>query len=148
MRYVILVRHGVYFDVNLHPKGRDQITDLAWPLRNYTTDGQSLILASPLARTVQSAEILAKLLRVPFDTHEVLQSCEGRKKNLDTLHAVVKTLASMETLILVTHGDYCNEYPVYFMKKEFGIQCFEQEVSLGQACVVDCERKVRIPIRD
>ena len=152
MKKLVIVRHGDYgFDDSLSTKGKAQMKRLAENLRPELDGRKTIILFSTAPRGEQSARILGAELEITAcEPHEVLWS---DRENARSPHPA-KTLALIRSkkeqygiVILVTHYEYAEEFPMYFSQFEFDGLLFPcVEIKKGEAWVIDCGSRTRVRV--
>lgn len=153
MRHLIIVRHGDYGnDHHLDGLGRRQINNLAELLQGFTRDMHVRILTSTADRARESAEILlytlgVRALSITSKEHEILWSERSRPEDLAGTLALVQTQAtSAEVLILVTHREYVESFPGYFLREVLGVDQPSRLIEKGEAWVIDCKAETLVHI--
>ncbi|MBQ7907982.1 MAG: histidine phosphatase family protein [Elusimicrobiaceae bacterium] len=107
MKTLILMRHGKAdpyaesdFSRPLLPTGRERVLRSAQALLSQQTKPE-LFFASPLLRAQQTAEIVARVLQVPFQTQDLL---DGRLSAKGLLEFIQTHLQEKDSLLLVGHN--------------------------------------------
>lgn len=147
MNKIFLVRHGQFDNFgHLTEEGKLNIEKLAKNIKTFTLNTKSEIYSSPTDRTTESSMIIAQVLNINYEKTDLLLS-DGYKyqMNLKKLHDFVKQ-SMVDNIILVTHFDYANDFPVYFMKNEYGMDMPESDVKKGEGIMIDCVNKTIIKI--
>jgi len=146
MKRLILVRSGQIDPINgkLDRLGDELMNALAERFRLLVGKESILVFASPSAR--QSAEVLKeKISNARLEEYEILSESHGW--DFSELLKLVRSRAdSIETIIIVSHYDCINRFPVFFTKKEWGIPVHPEILSRGEARVMDCEKKMLFSI--
>jgi phosphohistidine phosphatase SixA len=144
MQWLIIVRHGEYDEhgdnKSLNDAGRAQIAALAERIQPYTREAKVILLASPTMRARQSADILGDAIGVQPEVCGIL-SAETSYKGFypQALEEVRRRQHLVDTLILVTHLEYAEEFPQYFIEQELGRMAPPQlSIQKGEGCAVDC----------
>ena len=142
VKKLIIVRHGNYDGSNGHlsESGQRQIRDLAIKLRPFMQSRKKVMIASPMRRTVQTAEILEDVFRIKFITDIFLQTEDGSlpyhkaKAALDFLK-----VSDANLVIFVTHFEYGIDFLPFFLQRVFGkFVAAEAELPRGGALVIHC----------
>lgn len=142
MKYLIVARHGQYGnDDRLDNVGRNQVSDLAKEIKNLQGMSRVIILSSTAARAFESAEILAKQLDAPLETHEILNTDISDYDPIGVLGLVRSKRNGTDTIVLVTHLEYVEYLPKYFAREELQVELPSHIIGYGKAWVIDCERK-------
>ncbi len=153
MKKLVIVRHGDYgFDGSLSKTGRGQMERLARGLRSRLGGGKAIILFSTAPRGEQSARILGVELGITeLEPHEVLWSDRDNGRSAhpaETLALVRSKKDQYDIVILVTHYEYAEEFPMYFSNFEFdGLLFTCAEIKKGEAWVIDCETRQRVKVK-
>jgi phosphohistidine phosphatase SixA len=153
MKKLVIVRHGDYgFDGSLSTKGKAQMKQLAESLRSQLGGGKTIILFSTAPRGEQSARILAAELGITeLEPHEVLWSDRenGRSAHPAKTLALVRSKKELyDIVVLVTHYEYAEEFPMYFSQCEFdGLLFICVEIKKAEAWVIDCETRQRVRVK-
>lgn len=148
LRYLLIARHGKFFinSGELSEEGRRQAEILAKKiveLRKTHLVGcdckKTVIISSPEKRTSHSAAIISKIVEVPFKENEILS---GKGNVCDIRELVIKEAEEndAEIIILVTHGEFTESFPIFFGLSELDLN---PEIQLpkpdwGQAIGLDC----------
>lgn len=144
MNKLVITRHGPYGpDYCLNDRGRKQMRLLAEQLRPQIDGDKIVILSSTADRARQSAEILGEVLGATHQLHEVLWSEGSRLPNHGKVLELIRAHeGNAETLILVTHLEYGEEFPAHFGHHALGgIRLDGFGIEKGQAWVIDTETK-------
>jgi phosphohistidine phosphatase SixA len=149
MKKCIVIRHANYDDTltnePLNNSGKTQITKIASYLSNIITpDCKVKLLTSPALRAKNSAELLSSIIAIQFECCEDLwvnpnQSVEAKS----VVNEILKAYTSeCDILILISHLEYCNEFPYYISK-----QILKEPIvrlcrfSRGEMGVLDIEKR-------
>ncbi len=142
MKLLILVRHGEYAEDTgtLTAKGREQIGILTEKLKQIIGGIRVIIFTSPAPRAKESADILSHAFGggTP-DAHYKLSPGEDNFDPARLLDLVRIYKDSAEVLILVTHVEYAEGFPKYYVREVLGEEITSGGVFTGEACVVNCE---------
>ncbi len=148
MKKLIVCRHGeIDADRRLSLRGEAQIRDLSELLRPHVVGDVSevLVMTSTALRAIGSARILIHALGIPgtrVHRDDLLWSGDGPKPRDDFAALVyVETLAPhAETLVVVTHLEYCLSLPSGYALRN-GLKSVPPQLAVnrGQARVLDCE---------
>lgn len=111
-------------------RGIKRFEQVAAGLRRLT-QGVQAVFSSPLARAVQTAEILATKAKWP--AHEVLHELEPQCPPAETLHAL-SALTPPDTVTLVGHGPMLGKLAAYLLGGPQGKVLFEFKKG-GVACL-------------
>ncbi len=144
MKKLVIVRHGAYGpSEGLNDIGKQQIRLLGEQLGNIISGDSIMIFTSTAERAHQSAEILGKIFGVKNQLCEFLHSdCEHKEDHQKVLELVCTHKDSADVVILVTHLEYGENFPLYFAMREFGEVHFSGfGIKQGQAWVIDCQAK-------
>ncbi|MFA5157745.1 MAG: hypothetical protein WC451_00945 [Patescibacteria group bacterium] len=148
MEKLIVARHGSYGGDHLNSRGVEEINRLSQGLQQVIGGGSVVILSSTAARAVESAKIMSEILGVPFSSHEILWSDDRHRENLPAALRLVQSRENeADVVVLVTHFEYAEQLPTFFGKEVLGEEIPEQEISKGQARVVDCVAKTCVLLR-
>lgn len=153
VRQLLIIRHGDYNGLDrLSPTGARQITDLSEKIAREVDGGSLLILSSSAPRASDSAKIIAERLRVPFEEHDVLWSgATGKVRGYDedyarALEMILSHSNQADTVILVTHLEYTEDFPHFFGRKCLGVAFPMVEINKGTAYLIDCVGKTIVHI--
>lgn len=141
MKFLIVVRHGEYDeDYNLDHDGRCQIQGLSEKLKEFVNGNETLLLSSPAPRAIQSAQIISEILGMPAEEHDILWSDNDHFRDFDGLRMILRERKSeAEVIIIVTHLEYVEGFPLYFAVNELGMAVRRAPIPLkGEACLLDC----------
>lgn len=141
MKKLVVIRHGEY-DVryNLNDEGRSQMQNLSAYLVENFKGMKMVILSSSAPRALQSAEVIGEVLELPVEKHKVLWSGgDGYSQNNATVLNLVKEKDEFDVVMLVTHLEYCEEFPGYFIENALGGEYKPAGSSKGGARILDCE---------
>lgn len=145
MKKLILIRHGDYSGDKLNEVGRKQIIDLTNVLKEeYLNDESILLMTSTALRASDSAKVVSEILKIDYKEYKTLWSDKNHKENHEALLELIKSKQNeAETIILVTHYEYVEEFPAYFASKELDIEWSDKLIGKGEAWVIDCQAKTR-----
>ena len=150
MKKLVVVRHGDYGDDgHLNEAGVKQLEGLASKLAAAVGTGKVLILSSPAIRTKESAEIISlKFNSVPETTEWLFVDVRSDMNLPAVLQLVDARRDEMDCVILVTHGPYVRDFPVYFGKQALQVVLeIDTPVNEGEAVFVDCVEKKLVIFR-
>lgn len=143
LQKLYIIRHGDYgMGGGLIESGQQQAEKMGGKLKERCED--PLIIHSPVRRTLQHAETLAQILGCKIEESGILESSPKiltqPGKVLDLLREAEKKAPS---IILVTHYEYCKEFPFYFGKHWLGVDHFPAYEGLvrGAGWEILCEEK-------
>lgn len=139
MNNLFVIRHGD-FDIGstkLNEKGKAQIERIAKLLKN-----KGVTVYSSLGpRSIESAEIIARLLQVNNKPKEIFSS--NTKMNQGVFYK--KAVGYLEDIdgdvVIVTKGEYATNFIKYFGKKYLDISFPKQTLKRGQGVVINCQSK-------
>ncbi|MFC1721482.1 histidine phosphatase family protein [Patescibacteria group bacterium] len=140
MEKLIIVRHGDDIGHKLSKDGALQILNLAKKLKSEVNHSSAIILTSPVNRVHQSAEIIAEELDAEVEKQEILRSSNEDDTQLDETLDLVNKQKS-DVVILVTHWEYTQEFPMFFGSKALSVQFGFQNVKKGGTVIIDCKQK-------
>lgn len=101
-------------------------------------DGSRVILLSS-SMAFQSVLFINSDLGAFVEEHEVLFSSEDCPVVLPSVLALIKEKEDkVEFVIVVTHYEYDIRLPVYFVRRELGLEKYFPGSPKGGGCVVDC----------
>ncbi len=151
MKHLFVARHGSYgFDNRLNDHGRQQMEVLGKVIKGILKDNSAYLISSTAPRALDSSRILIAQLglsefeQVPYlwtgpDSSEVLYR---REPNLNKLMELVnERKEKVDGLIMVTHLEVAEDFPSYFLKKEFEQDEYIGMISKGQAVHLDLGKK-------
>ena len=142
MDTLIIVRHGHYNCNGLSDYGREQISSLSNKLKPFINNASPLILSSTANRAIESAEIIATTFNVSLEKHEILWSEKSHPEDLyGTLELIRSREHETETIILVTHYEYTENFPEYFAEAYLNTQIDSYDINKGEAWVIKCDDK-------
>jgi len=142
---LIVARHGDY-EVNsggLTERGKKQVTDLAQRIAQELKNGERIrLIASPVKRTKESADIFSTVLGIQYEENIHLVSSDGE---LDPGQGdeILKIINSCdhECLILMSHYEVAKYVPAIFGKEVLGTNFRNTVVGKGEARFIDCQKK-------
>lgn len=146
MKYLVIARHGHYGqDDNLSNLGSEQMLRMSQKIANLKQDLSATILCSSAPRAEQSAKIISDNLGIPSATHPILWSDNKHRMSCEDVYKLVTVAAEkVDVVILVTHLEYSDNFPLHFASVEgwnksvgFG------ETEKGEAWVLDCENQTK-----
>ncbi len=145
MKKLVIIRHGDY-DANGHlsEEGIDQITALAQLLKKEVAGRSVLILSSIADRASESATIIADTLGISFESHRLLWSEKRRPVDFPALLRLIRERENeVEFIVLVTHREYCEDFPLFFRSSMKGKPLEKQfrfpVLAKGEGAMIDCE---------
>jgi phosphohistidine phosphatase SixA len=144
MKKLVIARHGSYgHDDCLDDFGKKQIRLLAEELKKLINGDKVVILSSTAERARQSAEILAEVLVVEHQLHELLWSdCDHPHSHQKALELVRSHKEGADIIILVTHLEYGEGFPSHFGQHELeGTSLNGFGIQKCQAWIIDCQAK-------
>lgn len=144
--YLIIARHGEYgHDNNLNAFGSEQILRMSKKIADLKQDLTAIILCSSAPRAEQSAKIIADNLGIQSVTHPILWSDNSHRMNCEEVYKLVKEASEKaEVVILVTHLEYSDTFPMHFASVEgWNKSAGFGETEKGQAWVLDCENQTK-----
>lgn len=140
MSRLAIVRHGDYGrDDRLNERGRLQMQVLGTRLaQSFDTEREmALVLSSIAPRAVDSAEILAGILKAPIEQHEVLWSEASHPEDLEAAYKLVQSVrARADLLVVVTHYEYAEELPGFIGQRDLKKPYWES-FGKGEGVVLD-----------
>lgn len=149
IRHLFIARHGNYGqDSGLDESGRQQMENLAEVMKEILNGDTAYIVSSTAPSASDSAEVLAAELSLQ-DFEKTLSLWSGRDSPLGKHDADLEGLMELvnknrdkaEGLILVTHYEVVDEFPMYFWEKEFGSVEHIPRPSKGEAVYINLEEK-------
>ncbi|MBP6860542.1 MAG: histidine phosphatase family protein [Candidatus Pacebacteria bacterium] len=143
MKYLIIVRHGDYdtATLGLSASGTEKIEMLTRELCLREL-GRLRILTSTAKRAVESAGILSLVSNSEPEQYALLRSDAAQDPDMPAALKLVKDRgADVDTLLIVTHQEYCDEFPSYFGKNELQTRFQVGSIDKGQAVIIDCATK-------
>lgn len=150
MDHLAILRHGDY-DMSdpmwgLNEEGQRQIANAAPILQEIVGGGRAVVLASPTARTTQSADILAERLGgIEVRFHPLLESSGGylsERQMLEAIELIREVADDADVVILVTHFEYGKFFPAFYGCTELGVSDWPiREVAKGGMVIIACEKK-------
>jgi phosphohistidine phosphatase SixA len=145
METLVIARHGEYDHSrgSLSLEGRQRMAKLALCLYPYLYCRKVIILTSTATRAVESAHIIKLIQDVKeLEQHEILWSDreDGRSAHPAEVLRLIRTKReAYEVVILVTHYEYCEEFPSYYAEHELkGPRFTDVELRKAEAWVIDC----------
>jgi len=146
MKRLILVRHGAYLSGSLTKYGRKQMLKLL-PALVKSVVGNILLVCSPVQRAKESATILAEHLKIPIIENSVWKAEGNSSDDVGALASINDIDPSVDTLIVVTHLPFLFSFPHYYGEMVLGVTLPNRIVELGEAQVIDCEKKTMIHLK-
>ncbi|MBP9772176.1 MAG: Protein containing Phosphoglycerate mutase // Nucleotidyltransferase [Patescibacteria group bacterium] len=139
MQKLVVVRHGsVGPDNNLDVDGKREVARLGKRLASAFDEGCKIhLLSSDTPHACESAEILGKLLGVPYTYHEELWS-DLRSQNLKGVFGLVRAHEGADVLILVTHRGNMGKFPKFFSQRMWRTKVRSHDVPQGTGWMLDC----------
>jgi phosphohistidine phosphatase SixA len=144
MKFIGLIRHGD-FDTEagvdyLNLSGKEQLTSLSELLFKKFSCMNTVIFSSPAARALESAQIVSDKLGVPVKPEEILWSDDKHRKDCQKIMDLIDKNKENEVILLITHMEYMNYFPRFFLEKQFGPQLDLnlQRAEKGAAFIIDC----------
>lgn len=136
MNTLILIRHGFYDDDsgNLNEYGKEQMENLAPKVQPFI-NGTVKLLSSIAPRSIQSANIIAKILEIEVQRERILWSDNQHRCNFDKLYEIINSIKE-DTVILMTHLEYTEGFPFFFLKKRTGSDHYYSNIDKGEAIVI------------
>lgn len=145
MEQLIVARHGEYGrDGGLNSIGRNQIVKLTGNIEfNILNEkGRKVILTSTAKRAMESAEIISRLLGIPVQEHEILQSGGPYDEDFPgTLELINSLTDDFDTIILMTHYEYVEGFPSFFSRESLGVPIHSRVINKGHAWIINCDDK-------
>jgi len=141
VKKLIILRHGNYNSSGLTGDGMRQIRSVSPKIAEEIGNSQdACIISSTAIRAKQSADILSKILGIPYVENGKLHT-EGGDLELDQSEEMLRIIDSCPNayLIFVSHHEAAKYFPAILGKKK--LQCFFSVFSIekGEAKVIDCE---------
>ena len=139
MNNLFVVRHGD-FDIGstkLNEKGKAQIERIAKLLQ----DKEVAVYSSLGPRSIESAEIIARLLQVNYKQKEVFGSNSKINQNIFYKRAVNYLKRVNSDVVIVTKGEYATNFIKYFSKRYLGTSFPKQTLKTGQGVVINYQSK-------
>lgn len=141
MQNLILVRHGDYNEeLHLSKAGAAQMLSLAKKLAPYL-GSKIRLLTSSADRAKESAEILGSAWDITPEEHAALWSQASRPQNLPRALALVERNTTADTVVVVTHLEYVENFPRFFAQKRLNTDLRYGSINKGEGGVIDCEKK-------
>lgn len=143
METLVIARHGEYdaSSGGLTDVGQARISRLAVALHPYLAGQKTIILTSTATRAEQSARIIKARFGFELERHEILWSDRegGRPPHpMETLRLVRAKREVFEAVILVTHYEYCEEFPDYYAEHELkGPRFTDVVLKKAEAWIID-----------
>lgn len=149
MKYLAIVRHGLYFASSLDSFGQKQMLAAAKFLRQlfYKPNGYLTvaILSSPMQWVFESAEIISNELGIPTEKHWILKSINdslGYKPYEIVAMISGDKYSGKEVIVLVCHQEGTRDIPWIFGEEILHVYNFpEKPVDYGELYLIDCEEK-------
>lgn len=144
MDRLAIIRRGDYLLDNgrLSALGRTQIHKLGQMLESLVNEERVLVLSSTAPRALDSAKIIADILEVPVEEHEVLWADDDHRSNFDAVHQLVQSIRRKTNFgVLVTHLEYAQFFPSFLAKRDFGVSLPRFAVKKGEAVILDYRSK-------
>jgi phosphohistidine phosphatase SixA len=149
-RYVILLRHGRYSVDYLTSAGIDDVEKVARDILSITGNTTAVYIASSNTnRARESAEIISKA----FGKGEVDQRLElfgdfVCHEKLESIDRLIEQHNTAKVIVFVTHLEIMKEYPQYFHKRAFGVECPDiSEFNNGEGICFDMIAKKYILLK-
>ena len=100
------------------------------------------ILSSVIQGAKDCAQILAKAFDVTVETHDLLGSNHSLAVKLPAALQFVKSKClEADVLILVTHLEFCKEFPSYYSSEVLEVAIPPVDMEKGEAVIIDCNDK-------
>lgn len=144
MDRLAIVRHGDYLDNGrLSALGRTQIHKIGQKLEDLVNEEEKvLVLSSTAPRALDSVKIIADILEVPVEEHEVLWADDDHRSNFDAVHQLVQSIRRKTNFgVLVTHLEYTEFLPSFLGKRDFGVSLLSLPLEKGGAIILDYRSK-------
>lgn len=140
LKLLVVVRHGHYDDdYKLSQYGRERVRRLAEKLKSKINSNSILLLSSVAKRASQSADVISKVLGVPFEEHEILWAENRHPEDIPGLLQFIKARKNeAEVMILVTHLEYACSFPFHFAHSELGMDTLPPSPEKGEAFLINC----------
>jgi len=139
-KQLVVVRHGAHDEEHLTSEGKKVIGETGKQItRHIGTVGSIALLCSHINYVVESAEILALLLKTPFTVHQSL-FFEGDHENdfERTMGIVEGHLEKVDTIIIVSHDRLTTLFPSYFARHAFDRFITTSGIIMGKGMIL-CE---------
>ena len=140
MNYLAIIRHGEFDggETKLNEIGKKQMADLVSIITPLKPQGFSSI--GP--RSVERANILARELHTRFESFEFFGSSSREGETRYYLHAYNFLDTLSENAVIVTKGEWANEFIPYFCKKALNIDVLAYSLERGTGVLIDCKEKL------
>src|SRR3989344_2792598 len=131
MKHLFVTRHGDYgYDDRINICGKKQMENLAYEIQKILNGGSLYLFSSTAPRALDSSEILAVQLGLPQKFEQIPYLWTGSDCPDDSyyhdsdLSKIIKLIDERKNLadglVMVSHLEVVEEFPDYFIKKEFG----------------------------
>ncbi len=142
MNYLAVLRHASYGpDGRINDTGRVQMATVGSKLKRLRDNSAAslVLLSSTAPRALDSADILASILQVDVHAHEVLWSDSKHAQHNEHALTIVQSEVEYDIVVMVTHLEYCVEFPDYFSSRVLGRNVSTLGRSTyGSTQVIDC----------
>jgi phosphohistidine phosphatase SixA len=150
LQRIIIARHGAYIGSNgelvLSNEGKRQATRLAEKLKGVAT-GKTVVITSSARRAVETAEIIARALSVPYMPTEALwtDALHDGVRNADLPPIIERFAEGATTAIIVAHFDHgfalADRLAEHFLDS-YELHGKQESLGHAEACVLDLKTKI------
>ena len=151
MKHLFVVRHGDYgYDHRINSYGHQQMKRLGEVIKQILNGSSAYFFTSTAPRALDSSQILADQLTLSeFEEVSYLWSGPDSPPSsfyykgglVRVMELVAERRDKADGLIMVTHFEVIEEFPSYFLKKEFEQDKQIGKISRGQAVHLDLEQR-------
>ena len=137
MQYLAIIRHGEFTEgeLKLNAKGRKQM-DKLFPL---LSELNPAIYSSVGPRSIESAKLLASHLVKECKAFEFFGSSARSGEEVFYPKAFDFINEANENIVIVTKGEWANDFIPYFFNKKFGTQLIPTSLERGEGVLINCE---------
>lgn len=144
MKYLAIVRHGEFSEgeTKLNKIGKEQMLNLV-PLLEPLNP---CVYSSTGPRSIESASILAEVLNKEFEPIQFFGS-RTRGEEVQSYRDAYRFLdVRIENVLVVTKGEWANEFIPYFCKKALNLDVSVYSLERGTGVLIDCGKKILKPL--
>jgi phosphohistidine phosphatase SixA len=145
MKHLFIARHGSYSGPHnnhyyLNSCGINEIKILSKDIKEILNGGSVKVISSVIDRAVESSEVLIKQLGLSeFEKIPYLGDCV--LKNDKLIEIVNQRKYDIDGIIMMGHFELTKNFPIYYIKTEFGKDEYIRDLEKGEAIHLNLEEK-------